>query len=96
MPGAVYAAGYGGEFGSLNNGMTWSQLGIHDKPCGLLNTAGYFDDLIRFLDSAVDKDFLKPKHRALVIVENEPAVLLDRFDEILAHHVPTRLAQTKT
>ena len=76
--------------------LSWAQLGIHDKPCGLLNTAGYFDDLIRFLDCAVDKDFLKPKHRALVIVENEAAVLLDRFDEILAQHVPTRLAQSKT
>src|ERR1043166_5357655 len=57
--------------------LSWAQLGIHEKPCGLLNTAGYFDHLIRFLDSAVDEDFLKPKHRALVIIENEPAALLD-------------------
>ena len=76
--------------------LSWAQLGIHDKPCGLLNTAGYFDNLIRFLDSALDQDFLKPKHRALVIVENEPAVLLDRFDAIFQRNVPTRLAQSKT
>ncbi|HEY7163123.1 MAG TPA: TIGR00730 family Rossman fold protein [Candidatus Binatia bacterium] len=76
--------------------LSWAQLGIHEKPCGLLNTSGYFDHLIRFLDSAVSEDFLKPKHRALVIVDNEPAGLLDRFDEIFADHAPTRLAGSKT
>jgi len=76
--------------------LSWAQLGIHDKPCGLLNTAGYFDPLVGFLDAALDQDFLKPKHRSLVIVENEATELLDRFDTILAGHAPTRLAQSKT
>jgi len=59
--------------------LSWAQLGIHEKPCGLLNVAGYYDPLIQFLDRAVADDFIKPKHRALLIVESEPAKLLDRF-----------------
>ena len=64
--------------------LSWAQLGIHNKPCGLLNAAGYYDPLITFLDGAVAQDFVKPKHRALLIVESEPVALLDRFEKILA------------
>ena len=60
--------------------LSWAQLGLHEKPCGLLNIAGYYDPLVSFLDSAVEKDFLKPKHRALMLVEEDPAALLDRFE----------------
>ena len=59
--------------------LSWAQLGIHEKPCALLNVCGYYDPLIQFLDRAVTEDFIKPKHRALLIVESEPAKLLDRF-----------------
>ncbi len=58
---------------------TWAQLGIHAKPCGLLNVAGYFDALTTFLDHAAAEQFLKPPHRSLLIVEPEPHALLDRF-----------------
>jgi uncharacterized protein (TIGR00730 family) len=61
--------------------LSWAQLGLHEKPCGLLNIAGYYDSLIAFLDGAVAKDFLKPKHRALMLVEEDPAALLDRFEQ---------------
>jgi uncharacterized protein (TIGR00730 family) len=64
--------------------LSWAQLGLHDKPCGLLNVAGYYDRMIQFLDHAVSEDFLKPKHRALLIVESQPAILLDRFEKITA------------
>lgn len=64
--------------------LSWAQLGIHNKPCGLLNVAGYYDELIKFLDSAVAQDFVKPKHRALLIVQSEPAALLEQFEKILA------------
>ena len=69
--------------------LSWAQLGLHDKPCGLLNAGGYYDYLIRFLDHAVSDDFVKPKHRALMIVEREPARMLDRLDEFMLHH-PTK------
>jgi uncharacterized protein (TIGR00730 family) len=55
---------------------TWSQLGLHAKPTGLLNVLGYFDDLLRFLDHAVAERFIRPGHRDLVISQPEPAALL--------------------
>jgi uncharacterized protein (TIGR00730 family) len=64
--------------------LSWAQLGIHEKPCGLLNVAGYYDPLIHFLDHAVGQDFIKPKHRALLLVESEPAKLLDCFEKLIA------------
>ena len=76
--------------------LSWAQLGLHDKPCGLLNVAGYYDPLIQFLDHAVADDFLKPKHRALLIVEKEPARLLDHFEEFLSDHPAKRFDPGQT
>jgi len=59
---------------------TWAQLGMHDKPCGLLNVAGYFDPLLEFLDRAVAEKFVREVHRKMVIVEGDPAALLARFE----------------
>jgi len=58
---------------------TWGQLGEHAKPCGLVNVAGYFDGLIGFLDQMVAEGFLKPKHRAMLIVAQSSAEALDVF-----------------
>ena len=59
--------------------LTWGQLGIHAKPCGLLNIAGYFDSLTAFLDHAVKEGFLTEAHRETVMVESTPKVLLERL-----------------
>ena len=64
--------------------LSWAQLGIHGKPCGLLNTGGYYDHLIDFFDDAVDQGFLKPKHRSLLILANEPSEMLSRFEAFMA------------
>jgi uncharacterized protein (TIGR00730 family) len=61
--------------------LSWAQLGLHEKPCGLLNVSGYYDPLIQFLDHAVREDFIKPKHRALMLVDNQAAKLLDCFEQ---------------
>ncbi|HTJ85337.1 MAG TPA: TIGR00730 family Rossman fold protein, partial [Polyangiaceae bacterium] len=58
---------------------TWAQLGFHDKPCGFLDAAGYYDDLVKFLDRAVSEGFVRPGHREMLIVERSPEALLDRF-----------------
>lgn len=58
---------------------TWAQLGIHDKPCGLLNTDGYYDPLIAFLEHATTEQFVSRTHRSMLLVEREADVLLDRF-----------------
>ena len=59
---------------------TWAQLGMHDKPCALLNVAGYFDPLLEFLDRAVAEKFVREGHRKMVIVESDPAALLSRLE----------------
>jgi uncharacterized protein (TIGR00730 family) len=59
---------------------TWGQLGMHTKPCGLLNVAGYFDPLLAFLDRAVEERFVRDVHRSMVIVEDDPEKLLARFE----------------
>jgi uncharacterized protein (TIGR00730 family) len=59
--------------------VTWNQLGIHRKPCGLLNVAGYFDGLIAFLDHARDQGFLRREHRDALVHDADPATLLDRL-----------------
>ncbi len=56
--------------------LTWAQLGLHGKPCALLNTRGYYDQLARFLDHAVAEEFIKPKHRSMLIVEEDPVQLV--------------------
>ncbi len=56
---------------------TWSQLGIHDKACGVLNTRGYYDGLAAFLDHAVQEGFLRTQHRAVLTVTEDPRELLD-------------------
>ncbi len=59
--------------------LTWAQLGEHRKPCGLLNVASYYDPLLKVFDRMVEKDFLREAHRDLVLVEEDPAALLERF-----------------
>jgi len=76
--------------------LSWAQLGLHEKPCGLLNVSGYYDPLIQFLDQAVSQDFIKPKHRSLLIVERQPAKLLDRFEEFLREHPAKRFDSRRT
>lgn len=61
--------------------LTWGQLGIHRKPSGILNVAGYFDRLIEFLDHAVEEGFLEQEHRDMIVVETDPRKLLERLKE---------------
>jgi predicted Rossmann-fold nucleotide-binding protein len=68
--------------------LTWAQLGLHRKPCGLLNIRGYYRRLIDFLDHAVAEQLLKAAYRALLLVEERPERLLDRFE---GHRGPAAL-----
>jgi uncharacterized protein (TIGR00730 family) len=76
--------------------LSWAQLGIHNKPCALLDAAGYYQPLIRFLDHAVAEDFLTPKHRALLLVEKEAEELLERIDVSIATHAAQRFDAART
>lgn len=69
-----------GTFEELFEILTWAQLGLHQKPFGLLNTAGYYAALLALLDTAVQERFLRPEHRRLILEEpTDPNVLLDRL-----------------
>jgi uncharacterized protein (TIGR00730 family) len=56
---------------------TWGQLGSHSKPCAFLNTQGFYNRLLDFLDHVVDEAFLKPVHRGMILVDEKPDALLD-------------------
>ncbi|MDH5642699.1 MAG: TIGR00730 family Rossman fold protein [Gemmatimonadota bacterium] len=68
-----------GTFDELFEVVTWRQLEVHLKPCAILNVEGYFDPLIAMLDRAVAEELLRPQHRALLMIENDWNVLLDRL-----------------
>jgi uncharacterized protein (TIGR00730 family) len=57
--------------------LTWGQLGLHRKPCGLLNVQGYFDGMLAFVDHSVAEGFVKPEYRAMICVSDQPGDLLD-------------------
>lgn len=59
--------------------LTWKQLGLHDKPIGLLNVGGFFDPLLAWIDRAVAEGFIKEKYRGLLQVDSNVASLLDRL-----------------
>jgi uncharacterized protein (TIGR00730 family) len=73
LPGAF---GTGDELFEI---LTWAQLGLHGKPIGLLNVAGFFDPLLAWLDRTVEDAFLKPQHRELLLVADDPERLLDKL-----------------
>ena len=71
-----------GGFGTIEEiieVLTWGQLRFHEKPCGLLNVDGYFDQLLAFLDHGQARGFLKPQHRQMLQVAETPAALLQQF-----------------
>eukprot|EP00898_Chlorokybus_atmophyticus_P004170 jgi/Chlat1/4754/Chrsp308S04729 len=71
LPGGV------GTLEELVEMMTWSQLGIHAKPLGILNVAGFFDHLLAFLKHATDEGFIREQHRRVLVAHDNPADLLD-------------------
>jgi uncharacterized protein (TIGR00730 family) len=67
--------------------LTWAQLGFHEKPCGLLNVAAYYDQLFAFLENAIEQQFVKEEYRPMIIMDKIPGTLLDRFDHYCAPKV---------
>jgi len=77
--GFVCLPGGTGTLEELFETFTWLQLGIHSKPIGLLDVAGYWGGLVGFIDHAVAEGFVRREHADLLLVDDEPARLLDRF-----------------
>jgi len=68
-----------GTFEELMEIITWGQLGIHQKPIGVLNTAGYYDPLLAMIDRAVEEGFILPRYRRLIVVASEVEELLEQL-----------------
>mgnify|MGYP002634881967 CR=1 FL=1 len=77
-----------GTFEELFEVLTWNQLGFLAKPVGLLNVAGYYDALVAFVDHAVQAQFIKPVHRALLLSDDDPERLLASFATWVAPVLP--------
>lgn len=90
MPGGV------GTFEEFFEAITWTQLGLHRKPCGLLNVAGFYTPLALFIDQAVSDGFIKPVHRAAIVVDDDPARLLDTLTTIEVPDVPKWIRRDET
>ncbi|SFF86193.1 hypothetical protein SAMN05518801_102275 [Novosphingobium sp. CF614] len=73
LPGGI------GTFEEMFEAWCWSQLGYHAKPVGLLNVGDFYDGLIQFVDKIVAEGFLQDRHRAMLLIERDPEVLLDRI-----------------
>jgi uncharacterized protein (TIGR00730 family) len=79
-----------GGFGTLEEFcevLTWSQLGLHAKPCGILNVSGYYTPLLAMFDHAVKERFLKPENRGLVLARESAAELLQALENWRPVHV---------
>ena len=76
-----------GTFEEMFEVVTWAQLGIHGKPCGLLDVDGYFEPVLAQLDRGVEEGFVRAAHRDLWLRETTPAALLDRMEA----HVPAKV-----
>lgn len=68
-----------GTFEEFFEVLTWTQLGFHKKPVGLLNVNNFYTPLLAFLDGTVDAGFVKASHRKLIAVDSDPAILVDKL-----------------
>lgn len=78
--GVIALPGGLGTLEELFEMLTWSQLGFHGKPAGLLNAGGYYDTLLEFLDRTVVEGFIEPVYRSLLLTDSDPGLLLDAMN----------------
>jgi len=74
-----------GTFEEFFEALAWGQLGIHSKPSGVLNVAGFYGKLLEFLDHAVDESFMQKEHRDMLLVHEDAISLLEMFEN---YHAP--------
>jgi hypothetical protein len=91
--GFIALPGGAGTLEEIFEQWTWAQLGIHRKPCGFLNTNGYFDPLWQMIDKMTTEGFLRPEHASMLVFHTELAVIVDAFRDYLP---PTAKYQLST
>ena len=90
MPGGV------GTFEEFFEAVTWTQLGVHRKPCGLLNVGGFYTPLALFIDQAVSEGFIKPVHRESIVVDDSPERLVTALEAVKLPDVPKWIRREET
>lgn len=85
-----------GTFEEFFEVLTWGQLGLHQKPYGLLNVAGYYDPLLELLDRSVAEQFLKVEFRELVLADGDVDRLLDRLATLQIPQIEKLISRTST
>ncbi|TQE04694.1 hypothetical protein C1H46_009677 [Malus baccata] len=81
----MYEGGYG-TLEELLEVITWAQLGIHDKPVGLLNVDGYYNSLLSFIDKAVEEGFISPTARHIIVSAPTAKELVKKMEEYFPRH----------
>lgn len=94
--GFIALPGGWGTFEEIFEMLTWAQLGFHQKPCGLLNVASYYDELYSFLDKAVEQQFVKEEYRPMIMMEASAEKLLKRFEQYRAPRVKKWIGAEET
>ena len=90
MPGGV------GTFEEFFEAVTWTQLGLHRKPCGLLNVDGFYTPLVQFINQAVAEGFIRAVHRKVIVEDDDPARLLEALTTIDLPDVPKWIRPDET
>jgi hypothetical protein len=85
--GFIAMPGGWGTIEEIFEALTWAQLGLHHKPCGLLNVAAYYDHLQAFIEHTMEQRFVREEYRPMMMIESQPALLLDRFASYRAPQV---------
>jgi hypothetical protein len=85
-----------GTFEEFCEILTWAQLGLHQKPCGLLNVEGYYDPLLELFDHAVREQFLTHQHRNWVLLDTDADRLLDRMRQFIPPQVEKWISRRET
>ena len=90
MPGGM------GTYEELFEVITWSQLGLHKKACGLLDVEGFYAPLVAFVDRAVSEGFIKPAHRGIVVSDADPVTLLAKLERAEVPDLPKWIGRDQT
>lgn len=94
--GFIAMPGGWGTIEEIFEALTWAQLGLHHKPCGLLNVAAYYDHLQAFIEHTMEQRFVRAEYRPMMMIESQPAVLLDRFASYRAPQVKKWIGPEET
>jgi uncharacterized protein (TIGR00730 family) len=90
LPGGV------GTFEEFFEAITWTQLGLHRKPCGLLDVDGFYTPLVDFIDQAVTEGFIKPIHRTAIVIDPDAETLLGKLVTTRVPDVPKWITVKET